>query len=91
MCHAYAYTCMFICSVAKLCLTLCNCMGYSLAGSSVHAIFQAGMLKWGAISSSKGSSQPKDQNRISCISCIGRQVLLALSLHIDMQAMMYSY
>ena len=91
MYYAYAYTCMFICSVAKLCLTLCNHMGYSLAGSSVHAIFQAGMLKWGAIYSSKGSSQPKDQNHVSCISRIGRQVLLALSLQVDMQAMMYSY
>jgi len=30
-------------------------------GSSVHGIFQAGMLEWVAISSSRGSSQTRDQ------------------------------
>ena len=30
--------------VAKLCLTLCNPMGYSLPGSSVHGILQARIL-----------------------------------------------
>ena len=28
-----------------------------------------------AISSSKGSSQPRDQTHVSCVSCIGRQIL----------------
>ena len=27
------------------------------------------------IFSSKGSSQPRDQTRISCVSCVGRQIL----------------
>ena len=35
-------------------------------------IFQARILEWIAISSSRGSSQPRDQIHISCI---GRQVL----------------
>ena len=59
MYYAYAYTCMFICSVAKLCLTLCNHMGYSLAGSSVHAIFQAGMLKWVQFTPPRDLPNPK--------------------------------
>ena len=33
-------------------------------------ILQARMLEWFAISYSKGSSQPRDQNQVSCISCI---------------------
>ena len=42
-------------------------MGYSLSGSSVHEIFQARVLEWVAISFSRGSSQPRDLNRVSCI------------------------
>ena len=36
-------------------------------GSSVHGIFQARLLEWVAISSSSGSSWPRDQTCISCI------------------------
>jgi len=43
--------------------------------ASVHGIFQARILEWMAISSSRGSSQPRDQTHISCVSCIGRQIL----------------
>ena len=35
--------------VAQLCLTLSNPMDYRLPGSSVHGIFQARVLEWGAI------------------------------------------
>ena len=35
--------------VAQLYLTLCDPMDCSLPGSSVHGIFQAGVLEWGAI------------------------------------------
>ena len=35
--------------VAQLCPTLSNPMDCSLPGSSVHGIFQAGVLEWGAI------------------------------------------
>ena len=44
-------------------------------GSSVHGIFQARIVKWVAISFSRGSSWPRDQNCVSCISCVGRQIL----------------
>ena len=33
------------------------------------------ILEWVAVSSSRGSSRPKDGTRVSCISCIGRWVL----------------
>ena len=36
--------------VAQLCPTLCDSMGHSPPGSSVHGIFQTGMLEWVAIS-----------------------------------------
>ena len=35
-------------------------------GSSVHGILQARILEWVAISSSRGSSQPRDQIQVSC-------------------------
>ena len=45
-------------------------MDCSLPGSSVHEILEARILKWVAISFSRGSSQPRDQTCVSCISCI---------------------
>ena len=42
----------------------------SLPGSSVHGIFQAGVLEWGAISFPRGSSQPRDRTWVSRI--VGR-------------------
>jgi len=35
--------------VAQSCPTLSNPMDYSLPGSSIHGIFQARVLEWGAI------------------------------------------
>ena len=66
--------CLWCCAVccAQLCPTLCNTMDCSPPGSSVHGIFQARILECIAISSSRGSSRPRDQTRISFI---GRQIL----------------
>ena len=55
--------------------TLCNPVDYNPPDSSVPGISQARILEWVASSSSRGSSWPKDQTRISCISCIGRWIL----------------
>ena len=49
------------------CLTLCDPMGYSQPGSSVHGILQAGILEWVAFPISRGFSQPRDQNHVSPI------------------------
>ena len=51
--------------VSQLCLTLCDLMDCSLPGSSVHGILQARILELVAISFSRGSSQPRDQTRVS--------------------------
>ena len=45
---------------------LCDSMGYS-PPDSVHGISQARMLEWVAISSSRGSSRPRDRTWVSCI------------------------
>ena len=50
-------------------------MDYSPPGSSVHGISQARILEWVAISSSRGSFQPRDPARVPCISCIRRWFL----------------
>ena len=63
---------MHTCSVAQLCLTLCNLVDCSRPGSSVHGISQARILEWVAISFSRGSS--RSWGRIP-ISCIGMHVL----------------
>ena len=49
--------------VTQLGLTLWDPMDCSLPGSSIHGIFQATVLEWGAISFSRGSSQPRDWTR----------------------------
>ena len=48
--------------VTQLCSTLCDPMDYT-----VHGILQARILEWVAFSFSKGSSQPRDWIRVSCI------------------------
>ena len=55
-------------------------MNCSPPGSSVCAIFQARILEQDAISLSRGSSRPRDRTHISCVSCIGRQILYPLRL-----------
>ena len=45
----------------------CNPRGCSLPGSSVHGNLQARILEEVAISSSRGSSRPRNQTRVSCI------------------------
>ena len=62
----------YCCSVARLCLTLCNLMDCSLPGSSVHGVSQARTLQWVVIFFSKGSSWSGDW---ACVSCIGRWFL----------------
>ena len=51
----------------QLCLNLCKPMDHSPPDSSVHGILQARILVWVAISSSRGSSQPRDQTHIFCL------------------------
>ena len=52
------------------CLVLWDPLDCSLPGFSVHGILQARMLEWVAMPSSRGSSWPRNQAHISCVSCI---------------------
>ena len=41
--------------------------------SSVHGIFQARILEWGAIFFSRRSSWPRDWTWVSCVACLSHQ------------------
>ena len=60
------------CTLTQSYPTLRNPMDCSPPGSSVHGILQARIPEWVAISSSRGSSQPRDQTHVSCT---GRRIL----------------
>ena len=62
------------------CLTLCDPKDCSPLSSSVHRILQARILDWVAISSFRGSSQPRNQTGIACISYIVRKILFNWAL-----------
>ena len=46
------------------CVRLCHPVDCSQAGSSVHGILQAGILKWVATPSSRRSSWPRDRTHV---------------------------
>ena len=48
--------------VTQSCLTLCDPMDYI-----VHGILQARILEWVVVPFSRGSSQPRNPTRVSCI------------------------
>ena len=74
--HVHVYMCVCMCAKSlQACQTLCNPMDYNPPCSSVHRILQARILRWVDISSSSGSSRPRDGTRISYISYVGRWVL----------------
>ena len=66
----WSSTCNLKTAVLSELKLLNHVMDCSLPGSSVHGIFQARVLEWGAISFSRGSSWPRGQTRVSCI--VGR-------------------
>ena len=51
----------------RSCPTLYNPVDFSPSGYSVHGILHSRILEWVAILSSRGSSQSRDQTRVSCI------------------------
>ena len=57
--------------VAQLCPTLCDPMDCTSQAPLVRELFQAIVLEWVAISFYRGSSQPRDRTRVSCI--VGRR------------------
>ena len=55
-----------LCSAVQLCATHCKPLVCNLPGFSAHRIFQAWILEWVAISSSRRSSRPRDWIYVSC-------------------------
>ena len=66
--------------VTQSCPTLSDPMDYSLPGSSIHGIFQARILEWGAISFSRGSSDPGIEPRSPALQADALQAPLNFSL-----------
>ena len=62
--------------VTQSCPSLCNPMGCSPSGSSVHGIFQARILEWVAIPFSRGTSRARELNLV-LLHC--RRILYQLS------------
>ena len=52
---------------AQSCPTLCNPTDCRPPGSSVHGTLQARILEWVGIPFSRGSAQPRDRTRVSCM------------------------
>ena len=66
----YSAACLCVCVLSPV--WLCDPTDCSQLGSSV---WRKRLLEWLAISSSRESSWPRDQIQVSCVSCIGRQIL----------------
>ena len=65
----------YLCLSAQFSPTLCDSTDRNLPGPSIHGVFQATVVEWIAVCSSGASSWPRDRTHVSCVSCIGRQML----------------
>ena len=50
-----------------MCPALCDSMDCSPSGFSIHGVFQAQILEWVAIASSRGSSAPRHRTQVCCL------------------------
>ena len=76
-CH-FLLQCMKVKSeneVTQSCLTLSDPMDCGPPGSSVHGIFQTGILDWAPISFCRDLFRCRDHTHVFWVSCIGRQIL----------------
>ena len=71
----------YICPATPFCVCLSDFDG--LPDSSVYLIFLAKIAEGVAISSSRVSSQPRDQTCVSIVSCIGRHILYCLATGLE--------
>ena len=69
-CLQYVCVCACVCVCAFSCVQLFVTPWTVARPASVHEILQAGILEHIAVSSSRGSSWPRDRTCISCTSCI---------------------
>ena len=72
--HLCIWICMLYAEFSPV--RLCDPVDCVPPGSSVHGILQARVLKWVAMPSSRGSSQPRDRICVSYVSCICRWVCM---------------
>ena len=76
-----------------LCARLLSCIQFFVIQWTVAhqapGVFQARILEWFAISLSRGSSQPRNQTLVSCIYCIGKQILYH-QLHLLVLCVLYT-
>ena len=66
---------LFLCMRTQLCLILCDSMDCSPPGSSVYGNFQARLLEWVAVSSSRGFFPTQGSNPRLLYFLLGRQIL----------------
>ena len=71
---------------AQVCPTLLDPINYRPPGSFVHGISQARRLEQVAISSTRGSSQLRDQTQVSCID---RQIFFTTSITWEVGEVIY--
>ena len=62
--------------------SFCDPTDCSPPSSSVHGIFQARILKWVSMPSSRRSSQPRDLTHVSYVSCIAGGFFTAEPVHL---------
>ena len=72
------------------CPTLCDPMYHSPPGFSVHGILQTRILGWVAMTSSRGSSQPRDWTQVSCYLLHCRQILYHWAAREDQRWCVYT-
>ena len=78
--------CVRVCVCVHVCTHACwvvsdslHPLHHILLSSSVRGILHARILEWVAISFSRGSSWPRDQTHVYCVSCIIRWILYPLA------------
>ena len=64
-----------MCVLSSVSVFATSCTVCSLAGSSARGTFQARILESNALSSCRGSSQPRNRTHVSCVSCIGKWIV----------------
>ena len=64
-----------MCVLSSVSVFATSCTVCSLAGSSARGTFQARILEGNALSSCRGSSQPRNRTHVSCVSCIGKWIV----------------
>ena len=76
--HLHCPLFLFFCSVSESCPAFCDPMEDPCQGPLSMGFSRQAYWSWFAISSSRGSSQPRGQTLVPCLSCItGRSVTLS--------------